>query len=322
MAGRACAAIEDQMTNPYFPVDMSAMASARHFFDLDESPVNIHGAVVSSVPLNHPQGCVGYRIEADGGRFVYATDTEPGSPRHDRALADFVKGADVLVYDAQFTPEQLAREKKGWGHSSWLEGTKLAIEAGVKQIILFHHDPDSEDAFIDGLVEKAQQDFPAVAAAAEGLELYLPEKEALRGQGPKSAERRRSRRYPIEMPVQVRWRGPEGSFREVLAYSKDISRSGIHLIASSDIPADQPLEIELVLPDEITHRGDAVFRYTALPVRREQLTGDHEAPGPTMRLAARLKLPEGNGAETRAAAEKTPENKQKRGPRSASHLIR
>ncbi len=72
--------IEGQMGNPYFPVGMSAMGAKRHFLDLEEGPVNINGAVISSAPLHHPQGCAGYRIEADGRVFVLATDTEPRLP--------------------------------------------------------------------------------------------------------------------------------------------------------------------------------------------------------------------------------------------------
>lgn len=286
------AAIEDQMTNPYFPVDMTAMASARHFFDLDQSPIDIGGAVIRSVPLNHPQGCVAYRVEADGGAFVFATDTEPGSPSHDRALREFVKGADTMVYDAQFTPEQLAREKKGWGHSSWLEGTRIANESGVKQLILFHHDPDSNDAYVDGLVEKALQEFPDVAGAAEGMEIVLPSREILRGRSIKPDERRRSRRYQVELPLQVRWTGPDGAPQQAEAFSRDISATGIRMVSHADIPMDRPLEINLVLPDEITHRGDTSFRYAAQPVRREQPGGETEAPGAGQGFAAKLELPD------------------------------
>ena len=108
-------AIEGQMANPYFPVNMGVMAAQRHFSNLDGNPVSLHGATLRSAPLNHPQGCVGYRIEADGGAFVLATDNEPGSPVHDKASAIWPMDADVLVYDAQYTPEQLAGEKKRLG---------------------------------------------------------------------------------------------------------------------------------------------------------------------------------------------------------------
>jgi len=168
------AAIEGQMINPYFPVDMKMLRSTRHFYDLDHDPVDVNGAVIRSAPLYHPQECVAYRVEADGAVFVFATDTEPGSAFHDRSVRNLAQGADVLVYDAQYTPEQMQSERIGWGHSSWLEGTRIAKECGVKQLFLFHHDPDNDDEFVDGLVEKARREFPNTIGAAEGLELELP----------------------------------------------------------------------------------------------------------------------------------------------------
>ena len=165
--------IEGQMVNPYFPVDMSAMGAQRHFFDLGEGPIKISGAVITSSPLNHPQGSVGYRIEADGCVLVLATDTEPGSPLHDRAVRALAQDADLLLYDSQYTPQQSQGEKKGWGHSTWQEGVRIAQERGVKRLVLFHHDPDSDDAYVDSLVGRARKEFPNTIGAAEGLEFCL-----------------------------------------------------------------------------------------------------------------------------------------------------
>ena len=67
----------------------------------------------------------------------------PASPNFDKSLRELAHGADVFVYDAQYSPEQLATERKGWGHSTWLEGVKIARECKVRNLILFHHDPDS-----------------------------------------------------------------------------------------------------------------------------------------------------------------------------------
>jgi len=165
--------IEGQLTSPYFPVDVSILRSTKHFYDLGFEPIDINGAKIRPAPLFHPQGCVAYRVEADGGVFVLATDTEPGSPVHDRSLRELARDADVLVYDAPYTPEQLAGEKKGWGHSSWLEGTRIAKESNVKHLVLFHHDPDHEDAFVDSLVENARKEFKNTIGAAEGVEIRL-----------------------------------------------------------------------------------------------------------------------------------------------------
>jgi len=185
---------EGQLTSPFFPVDMSVMAAARSFYDLSHEPIEIQGAVIRSTELNHPQGAVAYRIEADGAVFVLATDTEPGSPLHDQGIRKLAKDADVLVYDAQYTPEQLRGEKKGWGHSSWLEGTRIAFESDVKRLVLFHHDPDNDDCFVDGLVETARREFPQVEGASEGTVMELLRQ-------PAAGERVEA---PEEFPVEIR----------------------------------------------------------------------------------------------------------------------
>lgn len=167
------AVIKRQMTYPFFPVGSEKMQATRVFRDGEDWPVKAASAIVKYAPLNHPQGCAAYRVEADGSALVYATDTEPGSPEHDRALRELAEGADVLIYDAQYTPAQLSREKKGWGHSSWLEGTRVAGDSSVKKLILFHHDPDSDDSTVDSLVEEAREEFPAVWGASEGMVLTL-----------------------------------------------------------------------------------------------------------------------------------------------------
>ncbi len=165
--------IEGQMGSPHFPVDMTALASSRSFGYLEYGQIEIETATIRTAPLNHPQGSVAYRIDADGGSLVFATDTEPRSVAHDHALRNLAQGADILIYDAQYTPEQLYGERKGWGHSCWLEGVRIARECGIHRLILFHHDPDSDDQFVNGLVERARELFPNVEGAAEGMEIDL-----------------------------------------------------------------------------------------------------------------------------------------------------
>jgi len=169
-AARLRRTIEGMMGNPYYPVGMKAK---RRFIHLGKTAININGAVITTARLNHPQGCAAYRVEADGSAFVLATDTEPGSPAHDRALRSLTQDADLLLYDSQYTPRQSHGEKKGWGHSSWQEGARIARECGVKRLVLFHHDPDSDDAFVDSLVARARKRFPNTVGGAEGLEFRL-----------------------------------------------------------------------------------------------------------------------------------------------------
>jgi phosphoribosyl 1,2-cyclic phosphodiesterase len=256
-------AIEGQMANPYFPVDMTVLRSTRLYRELNFEPIEINGALVRSAPLYHPQEAVAYRIEADGAAFVFATDTEPGSAFHDRSLRELAVGADVLVYDAQYTPEQLKAEKKGWGHSSWLEGTRIAKECGVKQLFLFHHDPDHADSFVDGLVQKARQEFHNSNGAAEGIEFELPNTKMQEVYMAAGAERRRDTRFRLELPLKLAWNQPNGRRCEADAIALDISKSSVHFIAPEQLPIDQTVELEITLPDEVTHSGDLTLQYNA-----------------------------------------------------------
>lgn len=282
------ATIEGQMANPYFPVNMSAMGATRHFFELKGGPIKVSEAILSSVPLNHPQGCVAYRIDADGASFVLATDTEPGSAIHDRSVRELAHGADVLVYDAQYTPEQLAGEKKGWGHSSWAEGVRIAQDCGVKQLLLFHHDPDSDDAYVDTLVNKARQEFACTHGAAEGMEIDLSTEDIVIAGPAQGADRRTERRYRLEMPLRVAWRGPSGEVKQSQGLVQDISKSGISFVAPEGFFADRPFEVEFVLPDEITHRGDLGVRLAATAVRQARLNGTATSEGLQVGVGARL----------------------------------
>lgn len=281
-------AVEGQMVNPYFPVDMSVMGSTRHFYDLDENPINLNGAIISSAPLNHPGECVAYRIEADGASFVLATDTEPGSAFHDRAVRDLAQGADVIVYDAQYTPEQLQGEKKGWGHSTWLEGTRVVEDCGAKHLMLCHHDPDHDDLFVDGLVEKARQEFPKVSGVAEGMTLELPAGAVHCTVLRDASDRRRERRYQLGLPVRLGWKEEDGSTVEAAGIVQDLSSSGVYFVAPPDVRTDRPLDIEVVLPDEITHRGDMALRFVIRPLRHELLNGQLGSYESRLGVAAKI----------------------------------
>jgi phosphoribosyl 1,2-cyclic phosphodiesterase len=173
-AGSLKRVFEAQMAYPYFPVDLNAMSAKREFTEVSGGDqINVPGARVTARWLHHPQGCLGFRFETSAGTVVYATDNEPGNPKLDKSLLELAAGADIFINDAQFTPEQLATTRKGWGHSSWLEGVKIAEEVGVKNLVLFHHDPDSTDKAVDGILRDARGKFANVWAAAEGMVMTL-----------------------------------------------------------------------------------------------------------------------------------------------------
>lgn len=166
--------LDAQMATPYFPVDVSAMKATRHYTEVNGGDaLNISGTRVSMRWLNHPQGCLGFRFETSAGVVVYATDNEPGNPEFDRNLRELAAGADVFVNDAQYTPEQLAGARKGWGHSSWRDGVSIAREVGAKNVVLFHHDPDATDSILDARLREARAEFAGVWMAAEGLVMTL-----------------------------------------------------------------------------------------------------------------------------------------------------
>ena len=166
--------LETQMALPYFPVDLSAMTAQRSFREIEGGECfSIGNNRVVTRWLNHPQGCLGFRIETPAGIVVYATDNEPGDAKLDASLRELAAGADILINDAQFTPAQLATTRKGWGHSSWKEGVKLAREANAKTLVLFHHDPDSTDRMVDELLRQARDEFDSVFAASEGMVITL-----------------------------------------------------------------------------------------------------------------------------------------------------
>jgi phosphoribosyl 1,2-cyclic phosphodiesterase len=219
-----------QLASPYFPVDVTMMTAARDFREVaDAETWDIHGTHITARYLNHPQGCLGYRIETTGGSIVYATDNEPGEHACDQNLRQLAHGADVLIYDAQYSPEQLASERKGWGHSSWLEGVKIAREAKVRNLVLFHHDPDSPDKVVDGFLSAARQEFPATWAATEGMSINLSE----RGVAVEMKETRTGIRRRLRFAAIVSGQTEDGRPFEEKATVRDISLQGAYLALHS-----------------------------------------------------------------------------------------
>jgi phosphoribosyl 1,2-cyclic phosphodiesterase len=167
------AVIEEQMAAPYFPVGLTQMRAKQEFYDIEEGRLPLDDMQVQTMWLNHPQGCMGFRLETKDGVLVYATDNEPGDALFDRNLRQLAAGADVLIYDAQYLPEEYEARRRGWGHSHWREAVNLVMESGAKELVLYHHDPSHDDACIDKVVKEASNYYPRVRAAAEGMEIKL-----------------------------------------------------------------------------------------------------------------------------------------------------
>jgi phosphoribosyl 1,2-cyclic phosphodiesterase len=172
-----------QMDHPNFPVHLSAMGATMTFRDLVEGEVvEIDNGTwepvrVTSASGNHPQGVLAFRVECAGKAAVYATDTEHYDGKVDENLVRLAEGADVLIYDSQYMPEEYAgtaagvASKRGWGHSTFEEGAKIARIAGASRLVLFHHDPGHDDAFVHEKEVRAQALFPGTVAAREGMSL-------------------------------------------------------------------------------------------------------------------------------------------------------
>jgi len=162
------AVLSAQMQSPYFPVLFDELASHMEFRHIGGEPQRFGPVTVGAFALHHPQGAVGYRILHPQKTAVYATDHEHGLPATDNRLTAMAKDADVLIYDAQYTPAEY-ESRQGWGHSTWLEATHIAQQAGAKQLVLFHHDPDRDDEAVHRIEHEARAHFPATLAAYEGL---------------------------------------------------------------------------------------------------------------------------------------------------------
>lgn len=260
--------LEAQMAQPYFPVDLSVMSAGREFTEVaggDE--FEVEGVRIITRWLNHPQGCLGFRFETSGGTIVYATDNEPGVPELDEDLRELASGADIFINDAQYSPEQLATTRKGWGHSTWLEGVKVAQEAGARNLVLFHHDPDSTDKMVDSLLYEARQRFPQVWGASEGMVMTLGNNHvevAIR-------EARAGERRKMYFPAVVTGHDENGHTFEEHTAVRELSLHGAYIYLEHTPRLQSEIKLVLDGPTEETHpKGKISLR--GLVVRREMST--------------------------------------------------
>ncbi len=165
-----------QLSYRYWPVRQSELAAAITYDQLKETHLDLgDGLTVTTKYLNHPILCLGYRFEYQGKSIITAYDnepfrnvfpTDPADPSYNEDAARegelaareenekilrFFKGADVLIHDTQYTKKEYETGKLGWGHSSYEHAINAAHKAGVKKLILFHHDPNRTDQQLDEL---------------------------------------------------------------------------------------------------------------------------------------------------------------------------
>jgi phosphoribosyl 1,2-cyclic phosphodiesterase len=145
-----------QMTHPFFPVPIDTMKARIGYSDFKAGDqFNLAPDIrVRTAPLNHPDGATGYRIDYQDKSICYVTDTEhePGKPNQN--ILGLIEGADLVIYDCTYSDAEFDG-KRGWGHSTWQEGVRLAQAANVKRLAIFHHDPDHEDPFMERIEAQA-----------------------------------------------------------------------------------------------------------------------------------------------------------------------
>jgi phosphoribosyl 1,2-cyclic phosphodiesterase len=172
------AALTGQMESTYFPVPFDTLPSNIEIQELKDFNVDIGPVLVSARRANHPGMCVGYRLFSPDGIVTFFPDTEPRTGGVDREMVDFLRDADVMIHDSQYDRAEY-KKHIGWGHGCVDDSVALALQAGVKQLCLFHHDPDHDDRRMDGLVKYARQLMAKrksklkVDAAREGMVIQL-----------------------------------------------------------------------------------------------------------------------------------------------------
>ncbi len=163
-----------QMATPTFPVPIETMRAKIAFEDFragDTFTVE-NGVTIKTAPLNHPDGATGYRIEYRGKSLCYVTDTEHVPGRLDQNILALIEGAEYVIYDSTYTDAEF-KNKVGWGHSTWEEGVRLCQAANAKSLVIFHHDPDHEDLFMEELEAKARITWSQTIVAREHMRLMI-----------------------------------------------------------------------------------------------------------------------------------------------------
>lgn len=172
------------MTPPLWPAHYAAIAERLNVTEITALEFPTDYFQVRGIALRHPGRTLGYEISplAGGPSVNYITDNElgpwTGVPDWQVDLVGFLQNGEVLIHDATYG-EQEIRERSGWGHSSANQAVDLAIAAGVRKLILFHHAPEHRDDEIDRILAEARRRVASagvmldVEAAAEGLALDI-----------------------------------------------------------------------------------------------------------------------------------------------------
>ncbi len=167
-------ALRGQMTAPYFPIQLKDMSACMNFKNIkSDENVQIGNVIVKSISLDHPNGSLGYKITCEDKSVAYISDHEH-TEKSTQRMIKFLKETNLVIFDAQYTPDEYSGSDggggcKGWGHSTWEAAVTLCREAKVGQLALTHH--GHEDLGVDRIESDAQKEFRNTVAAYEGLEI-------------------------------------------------------------------------------------------------------------------------------------------------------
>jgi phosphoribosyl 1,2-cyclic phosphodiesterase len=150
---------DSSMGNGFFPVAFDQLQARIDYINrLAHGPLVLDGVKIEAIHLNHPQGGLGYRFRENNHSMVFITDNELSAGQGSRFqdFVQFASGANLLIHDAQYLPSDMAVHR-GWGHSTFEEAVTLAHRAGVRNLLLTHHDPGRSDTQVQEIVEQARK---------------------------------------------------------------------------------------------------------------------------------------------------------------------
>ena len=170
--------LKGQVMHPFFPVSLDEFQAKLTINQIKAGKkITLNNNIlINTAPMNHPDKCIGYRIEYDQKKFVFCTDTEHYSC-FDHNVIKLANDADALIYDSTYTEDEYAGKNglphTGWGHSTNIQAALIAKEAGVKHLFLTHHDTSHDDNFLEEMLAESRTIFPNTFLAHEGMELFL-----------------------------------------------------------------------------------------------------------------------------------------------------
>lgn len=156
-----------QMMTPYFPAAPSQLRGVAGFTMTPHAPFAVGPATVTASRVCHPGVTLGYRIEHGGASVVYISDDEvdQATPAVFNSIVGLAASADILIHDCQYTEGEYA-SRHSWGHSTPRQAVRVAREAGVRTLVVFHHDPSHNDQQVEALADEAR-------ALAPGLTVVI-----------------------------------------------------------------------------------------------------------------------------------------------------